>query len=288
VCTACAWVAASTGSARAAAPPCEPAVVIAPERLVFEDSYEAQATQSLTATHPAQLFISLPANDPVSLTEPAIQLTTPTGLQARLSNQGDATRLWAYFTPTTPGPLTFSASWSQLTKIEGPTCTATTSVTVAVQAPTPSRVAHTPAFSVDHRSKHHGSTNEFVLTWYVLSDRLHGDMTPVKMTARAAIGSRRPAPASPATTLTFDPLKGAVRASTPLVHLEARDLEDTPLRYEFQAGVFAYPRGGHGRARRTVEVTFSQGARILTKYRFTTACEAVFGGLECSPRPKRR
>jgi hypothetical protein len=254
----------------------------------FEDSEAAEPTHSLTATHPAELFISVPVVGPLSLTEPAMALGAPPGLPTRLTNQGDPTRLWAYFTPTAEGPLTFSATWLQLSQAEGPTCTAGASGTVAVTAPTPSRVARQLGFSVDHRGGHghRGSTNEIVLTSYVLADRARGDRSPIQIAVRVGSGSRPPSAASPATTLTFDPRKGRTHTSTPLVRLDAVDLEDTPLRYQLTTAVYAYPSRPHGKARRSIEVTISQSAHVLTRYRFTTSCEALFGGLFCTPRPK--
>jgi hypothetical protein len=100
----------------------------------------------------------------------------------------------------------------------------------------------------------------------------------------------RPPASTPATTLTLDPLSiphARARASSRLVRIRAGRYADEPFIYEFKVGVLAYPPHGRGRAGRGVEMTLSQRSRTLATFRFVTSCGAMFGGLECTPRPKQ-
>jgi hypothetical protein len=278
---------ATPPAGQALAPACPASLQIAPLRLDFHERDNSPgAITSLTATHPAELFMYVPNSGLLSLSDPGISLVSPPGLQTSVTNEGEPTQLHAYFTPSAPGNLNFTAAWTQLTKLEGPPCTASAAASLAVTAPTPSRPARTLGYSVDHRSGLTGSTNEFVLTFLILSDPVRGDRSPFRMTVRAVKSQRRPSARTPASTVVFDPNKGSVRASTPLVHLEAgRNAEEVSI-YRFSVGVAAYPPRGRGRSRRGVEVMISQGSRTLTRYRFATSCSAIFGGLECTPLPK--
>jgi hypothetical protein len=280
-------VAATPSAASALAPACPAAVQIAPARLDFHerDGSSRQLT-SVTATHPAELFMDVPNSGLLSVSDPGIVLTSPPGLQTSVTSGGEATQLHAEFTPSAPGNLTFTATWTQLTKVEGPRCTAAASASLAVTAPTPVKALRALGYSVDHRSGLRGSTNEFLLTFLVVSDPIHGDRSPMRMTVRAVNSRRRPPARTRATTVTFDPSRKTVRASSPLVRLEAGSYAEELGKYQFRVGVAAYPPGGHGRAGRGVEVTISQGSRRLTKLQFATSCEAVFGGLFCTPLPK--
>jgi hypothetical protein len=280
-------LALTPSAGQALGPPCPAAIQVAPLRLDFHERDNAPgAVTSITATHPAELFMYVPNSGLLSLSDPAISLVSPPGVQTSIEPGGEPTQLRAFFTPSAPGTLGFGATWTQATKLEGPTCTASTSASLAVTAPTPSRPARGLGYSVDHRSGLRGSTNEFVLTFLVLTDPVHGDRSPFRMTARAVKSDRRPSPSTPATTVTFDPNKGSVRASTPLLHLEAGRNAEELSEYRFSVGVAAYPPRGKGRARRGVEVTIAQGSRTLTRNRFTTSCSALFGGLFCYPLPK--
>ena len=275
----------STG--QALGPPCPASLQVAPLRFDFHPRDGApDAVTTVTATHPTELFMYVPNSGLLSLSDPAISLISPPGVQTSVEPGGEPTQLRAFFTPGVPGPLTFGATWTQATRLEGPTCTASASAALAVTAPTPSRPARSLGYSVDHRSGLKGSTNEFLLTFLVLTDPVHGDRSPFRMTVRAVKSERRPPPSTPATTVTFDPNKGSVRASTPLVHLEAGRNAEELSEYRFGVGVAAYPPGGRGRARRGVEVTISQGSRTLIRHRFKTSCSALFGGLLCYPLPK--
>src|SRR5437764_3482415 len=138
---------------QAPAPPCPASVQIAPDRLEFSAADgPGTATQSLTATHAGQLFIYLPVNSSLSLTDPAIHVTGPPGIQVTpTNNSGDPTSLYANFVPTTPGTETFNVTWMQLSQENGPPCTASASPSLNVTAPTPVRAAKNLGYSIGHR-----------------------------------------------------------------------------------------------------------------------------------------
>jgi hypothetical protein len=113
----------------------------------------------------------------------------------------DATHLKVDFTPVAPGPLTFTATWTQLTQPGGSPCTASASATVTATAPTPARAARQLSYVVDHRP---GKTGR----------------NTIRVVMRAVRSMRRPPAGTPAIDLTLDPLnipRGGARASSPLV-----------------------------------------------------------------------
>lgn len=272
-------------------PACPPGTQVAPERFEFSDRDDpTPARQSLAATHPAELVIYLPNSGQLSLSDPAIHITGPPGLQMTTTSRGDPTLQYADFTPATPGPLTFTATWTQLSKPEGPPCTASASASLTVTAPTPVRASRILGYSIRHRPGHAGDMNEFVLSARVISDARRGDRRPIRVAVRAVKSARRPPASTPAATLTLDPNhipSRGVRTSTRLVRLQAGQYADSTSVYEFRAGVLAYPPHGHGRARRGVEMILSQGSRTVATFHYVTSCDySALGGLECIPLPK--
>jgi len=276
---------------QAPAPPCPASVQIAPDRLEFSAADgTGTATQTLTATHAAQLFIYLPAAGLLSLTDPAIHITGPPGLPVTSTNNaGDPTSLYANFVPTSPGTLTFNATWMQLSQENGPQCTASASPSLNVTAPIPVRAAKTLGYSIGHRRKKPGSTNEFVLTALVTSNPTTGDRSPIRLAVRAVSRARRPSGRAPITSVTLDPgniPSHGVRASSSLVRLTAGQYADDPSTYQFKVGVFVHPPR-RGRSGRGVEMVLSQGSRTLATYRYVTSCDSAgHGSLECLPLPK--
>jgi hypothetical protein len=237
------------------------------------------------------LFIGVDSGSLTSVTDPAIQITGPPGLAlTREPQYDDTTHLKVDFTPADPGPLTFTATWTQLTQPGGSPCTASASTTLAVTAPTPARASRQLGYTVDHRPGKAGRNNEFTLSARVISDPRHGDRSPIRIVVRAVTGMRRPPASTRATGLTLDPLnipRAGARVSSRLVRVRAGPYADEPFVYEFKVGVLAYPPHGHGRAARGMEMTLSQRSRTLASFRFVTSCDAVYGGLECAPLPKQ-
>lgn len=276
---------------QAPAPPCPAGVQIAPNRLEFSAADGAgDATQSLTATHPGQLFIYLPADSSLSLTDPAIHITGPPGVPVTTTNKGgDPTSQYANFVPTAPGTLTLNATWLQLAQENGSTCTASASPSLNVTAPTPVHASKNLGYSFGHRSKKPGSTNEFTLTALVKGNPTTGDESPIRLAVRAVTAARRPSAHAPVTSVTLDPANipaHGVRASTSLIRLTAGQYADEPSVYQFKVGVFTHPRG-RTRARRGVEMVLSQGSRTLATYHYVTSCDSAgHGSLECLPLPK--
>jgi hypothetical protein len=272
-------------------PPCPAGVQIAPNRLEFSDAAGVgDATQSLIATHPGQLFIYLPVDSSLSLTDPAIHISGPPGVPVTTpNNSGDPTSQYASFTPTAPGTLTLNATWLQLAQENGSTCTASASPSVNVTAPTPVHASKRLGYSFGHRAKKPGTTNEFTVTALVKGSPASGDESPIRLAVRAVTAARRPSVRAPVTTVTLDPAnipRRGVRTSTSLLRLTAGQFADEPAVYQFKVGVFVHPRGRR-RARRGLEIVLSQGARTLATYHYVTSCDSAgHGSLECLPRPK--
>jgi hypothetical protein len=191
--------------------------------------------------------------------------------------------------PSTAGPLTFNATWTQLSQENGPPCTDSGAATLTVTAPTPVRASKHLGYSFDHRSGKPGRSNEFVLTTLVRSSPTTGDNSPIRIAVRAVTKKRRPSATSPALSLTLDPLhipRHGARASNGLLRLSAGPHADDAGVYEFKIGVFAHPRRHGGRAGRGVAITLTQGSRKLATYSYLTACDSPDGGMECVPLPK--
>jgi hypothetical protein len=272
------------------APPCPAGAQVAPDRLEFTEEPDTSPTQSVAATHPTALFIGVDGASLTAVTDPAIQIAGPPDVALTREDQyDDTTHLKVDFTPTVPGPLTFTATWTQLTAPGGSPCTASASATVAVTAPTVARASRQLGYTVDHRQGKAGRTNEFTLSARVISDPRHGDRSPIRIVVRAVASMHRPSAGAPSTTVTLDPLKipkAGARASSRLVRVRAGPYADEPFIYEFRVGVLAYPPHGRGRARRGVEITLSQRSKTLATFRFVTSCSAPIGGLQCTPLPK--
>jgi hypothetical protein len=271
-------------------PPCPPGAQVPPDRFQFTEDPDTSPTLSAAVTHPVALFIGVDAGSLTSVTDPSIQITGPPGLVLTSGPRyDDTTHLTVDFTPTAPGPLTFTATWTQLTQPGGPPCTASTSATLTATAPTPARASRQLGYEIDHRPGKAGHNNEFTLSARVISDPRHGDRSPISIAVRAVKASRRPPARTHSVRLTLDPLnipRAGARASSALVRVRAGPYADEPFIYEFKVGVLAYPPHGRGRARRGVEFTITQRSRTLATFRFATSCDAVFGGLECAPLPK--
>jgi hypothetical protein len=271
-------------------PPCPAGAQVPPDRFEFTEDPDTSPTQSATATHPVALFIGVDSGSLTSVTDPAIQIAGPPGLAVTREPQNDdTTHLKVDFTPVVAGPLTFTATWTQLAQPGGAPCTASAAATVAVTAPTPARASRQLGYTVGHRPGKAGNNNEFTLSARVISDARHGDRSPIHVAVRAVASMRRPPVATPATNVTLDPLnipKGGARASSRLVRVRAGAYADEPFIYEVKVGVLAYPPHGRGRARRGVEITLSQRSKTLATFRFVTSCSAPIGGLQCTPLPK--
>lgn len=274
------------------AAPCPAGVQIAPNRLEFSAAAgSGDATQSLTATHPGQLFIYLPNDGLLTLSDPAIHISGPPGLPVTTpNNSGDPTSLYANFVPTVPGTLTFNASWTQLAQENGATCTASASPSLNVTAPTPVRPwGKTLGYSIGHRAKKPGTTNEFTIMALLKANPTTGDESPIRFAVRAVTRARRPSAGSPVTSVTLDPANipaHGVRASTSLIRVTAGQYADEPAAYEFKVGVFVHSRG-HRRAPRGLEMVLSQGSRTVATYHYVTSCQSGgHGFLECIPLPK--
>ena len=270
------------------APACAPDQQLPLDRFEFTHSAGSSRapTQSEFVGHPAELFISVNESGSPWIVS-ALRVTGPSGL--KLSSQGDDSHDTVTFTPTALGQLTLTAMWKQYKEPSGPACTGSASASLTAIAPRPVRLSASLGFTLAHRPGHPGNTNEFVLQALVVSDALRGDFTPIRFTARAVEGARQPTAGTPAATLTLDPShvpSHGVRASSPLLRLQGGYHGDHYSVYEFQAGVSAYPPHGRGRARRSVEMTLSQGSRTLGTIHYSTACGPIFGGLECIPLPK--
>ena len=287
--TAFAVVAMPTAG-QAPPPPCPAGAQVPPDRFEFTEDPDTSPTQSVTATHPVALFIGVDSGSLTSVTDPSIQIAGPPDLAVTREPQyDDTTHLTVDFTPAAPGPLTFTATWTQLTQPGGPPCTASASATVTVTAPTPARAARQLGYSIGHRPGKAGNNNEFTLSARVISDPRHGDRSPIRVVVRAVASMRRPPAGTPSTTLTLDPLnipRAGARASSRLVRVRAGPYADEPFVYEFKVGVLAYPPHGRGQARRSVEIALSQRSKTLATFRFATSCSAAIGGLQCTPLPK--
>jgi hypothetical protein len=272
-------------------PACPPGSQVPPDRFEFSAGDGAgDKIQSAAVTHPVQLFISVPNSGRQSVSDPAIHITGPPGLQMTTSSRGDPTLQYADFTPTAPGQLTFTATWTQLATNEGAPCTASASASLTATAPTPVKASRILGYAIRHRPGAAGSFNEFELMARVVSDARRGDRSPIRLAVRAVKSAKRPPASAPAATVTLDPNhipSQGVRASTKLVRLRAGQYADSTSVYEFRVGVLARPPHNRGRARRGVTMTLTQGSRTLATFNYVTSCDSPFGGLECFPLPKR-
>lgn len=272
------------------APACPPGSQIAPERFEFSDGDgSGDKIQSAAATHPVELFISVPNSGRQSVSDPAIHITGPPGLEMKTSSRGDPTLQYADFTPTAPGQLTFTATWTQLATNEGSPCTASASASLTAVAPTRVKASRILGYAIRHRPGKAGRFNEFELMARVIADPNRGDRSPIRLTARAVKSERRPPASTPAATVTLDPNdipSHGVRASTSLMRLEAGHFGDAPAVYEFRVGVLGRPPRARGRARRGVTMTLTQGSRTLATFNYVTSCDSARGGLQCIPLPK--
>lgn len=272
-------------------PPCPPGTEPVPAELQFTASDGSSApTQSLTATHGGEFRVSVPNVGILALTDPAIRITPPSGLPTTTPNTGgDPTLAYADFVPTAAGPLTFNATWTQLSQENGPPCTDSAAATLTVTAPTPVKASKHLGYSFDHRSGKPGRFNEFVVTTLVRSSPTTGDNSPIRIAVRAVAKKRRPSPSRPALSLTLDPLhipRHGVRASNGLLRLTAGPYADDLGVYQFKVGVFAHPRRHGGKVGRGVAIALSQGSRVLATYSYLTSCDSPEGGMECIPLPK--
>lgn len=275
---------------QAPAPPCPPGTQIVPSTLTFiQTDFGSGPTQSVAATHPVELDVAVPFDGAMSLLDPAIHITAPPGLQTTMTIAEDQLSAKAAFVPTVPGPLTFAATWTQLTQENGSPCTDSASATLTATAPTPVKASRRLRYSFDHRSGKPGSFNEFVLSTLVKSNPTTGDQSPIRLAVRAVTKKRRPPAKTRVVSLTLDPLhipRHGVRASSGLVRLKAGPSADDAGIYAFTVGVFAHPRKGKLRAGRGVAITLTQGSRKLATYYYVTSCDSPEGGMECAPLPK--
>ena len=91
-------------------PPCAPGTALTPDRLGFESADDTNvATQSLTLGHPGDAYVYM--SEDATWLPSATRITGPPGLQVKASS--DDQHAQADFTPTTQGPLTFTATWTQ-------------------------------------------------------------------------------------------------------------------------------------------------------------------------------
>jgi hypothetical protein len=98
-------------------PPCPAGAQVPPDRFEFTEDPDTSPTQSVAATHPVALFIGVDSGSLTSVTDPSIQIAGPPGLAVTREPQyDDTTHLKVDFTPAVPGPLTFTATWTQLTQ----------------------------------------------------------------------------------------------------------------------------------------------------------------------------
>jgi hypothetical protein len=259
-------------------PPCAPDAQLTPDRFQFESRDNPNvAKTSLTVGHPATAYFNV--SDKGAWLPSASRITGPPGLDVTAHNGSQDAH--ADFTPTTPGPLTFTATWTQTHEPDQGTCTGSATASVTATAPKPVRVLRTIGYTAGF--------GQFVLTALVAADRSAGDTTPIRMTVRVVKSQRRPPASAPPTVVTFDPngpTRG-VRAKTPLMRLHAYSVDtgNAQSEYKFEVGVPV--RAPHGsKARRGVEMILSQGSRTLTTIRFATACAMAHGGVFCYPLPK--
>ncbi len=195
------------------APVCPAAIQIDPAQLYFASYGITEHTTSVTATHTATLVIDVSNSESPFIPDQMISVTGPAGLKLT-PDHGDAhtSYLRVDFTPTAPGPVTLTATWTQPNgplhddRPDGPRCTASASATVVVTKPLPSRAPPTLGYSIAHRPGHPGDFNEFVLKAVVTSDTYRGDRSPISVVARAVASARRPLASTHPITLTFDPL----------------------------------------------------------------------------------
>lgn len=262
-------------------PPCAPGTALTPDRFGFENSDGVSvATKSLTVGHPGDAFFNI--SDDGTWIPSASRITGPPGLEVK-ARSGDQ-YAQADFTPTTPGPLTFTATWTQ-TKAQDPEaggCTASATATLTATAPTPVRALRGLGYFA--------GSGRFKIGATVVANQRHGDRTPIRMTVRVVKRQRRPPASTHATTLTFDP-NGPTRgvsASTQLVRLHAYSVDvgnEPQAGYNFEVTVKA-PVAGGKKARRGVEIRLSQGSRTLRTIVWATKCDGLRGGVFCYPALK--
>jgi hypothetical protein len=262
-------------------PPCAPGTALTPDRFGFESSDGTDVTtKSLTVGHPGDAYFSI--RDDGAWSPSASRITGPPGLEVKSHNDGQSAQ--ADFTATTPGPLPFTAAWTQ-TQAQDPEaggCTASASATLTATAPTPVRVLRGLGYDA--------GDGRFQITAAVVANRRTGDRTPIRMTVRVVKRQRRPPASTHATTLTLDP-NGPTRgvsASSPLLRLHAYIVDEgnePRAEYNFQVRVKA-PVAGGKTARRGVEIRLSQGSRALRTIEWATKCDGLHGGVFCYPALK--
>jgi hypothetical protein len=284
-------VAPSAG--QAPPPACSSDQQLRPDQFDISDILTGDSVQSVTQGHRAQVSIFLP-QDPRSLDPSGLRISGPPGVTLTANaSQSDSSTALGDFIAGTPGAESFTATWTQLTQADGTPCTGTLSRSVTVTAPTKVKARKQLYYGVRHRIGQPGGANEFVITSYALASTLHGDLTPIRIVARAVQAGRRPSASTRPATLIFDPLSAGtriVRSSTKLIEISVRpkiDPSSSPnSEYDFAVAVSAYPHHGRGHAHRGVDVRITQGSRTLTRYHLVTSCDTLHGGLFCFPTPK--
>jgi hypothetical protein len=258
-------------------PPCAPGTALTPDRFEFESVDDSNLTKSLTVGHPGDVQFNV--SDDGTWIPSASRITGPPGLAVKAGSDDAAAH--ADFTPTTPGPLTFTATWTQ-TKAQDPeagSCTASATATLTATAPTQVRALRGLGYDA--------GDGHFQITAAVVANRRTGDRTPIRMTVRVVKRQRRPPASAHATTLTLDPNgpSRGVTTSTQLLRLHAYSVDEgnePQAEYNFQVRVTA-PVAGGKKARRGVEIRLSQGPRTLRTIEWATKCDGLHGGVFCYP-----
>lgn len=186
-------VAAAPGTRAQGAAPCPPGSEMP---TITAEDFEAGSGATLTATHDidvdARFSNGLGARD-------SFQFSAPAGVTLR-SQGPTGTRLVS----DAAGAIPLTVSWTEL-RSDGPDCTASTSTTLQLQAPTPLTFAKLPAALRKLGKK---SIGRYSAGWSVTQAvGRYTDLRPVEIRLRGTARARLPGPTTPFKTATL-PLRG--------------------------------------------------------------------------------
>jgi hypothetical protein len=192
---AAAGVATMPGAGAQGAAPC-PAGTELPT--ITAKDFEAGSGGALTATHRIELDATFSDGSGRDL-----QFSAPAGVTVKPAGSMGATLI-----SDAPGAVPVTVSWTEL-QSDATECTASTSTTLQLQAPTPLKFGRLPRSLQPRLIKFHG---KYYSSGYSLTAAIgrYTDRRPVEVRLRGIARTRLPSPATP-----FKSVKVALRGSDP-------------------------------------------------------------------------
>jgi hypothetical protein len=241
-------------------PPCPPG---SPVPTVTTEDQEAGAGGTLTATH----TIDLEADFPSGASPDSVQVSAPPGVAVRAQGSTGAS-----IVSDAPGVLPLTLSWTQL-ESDGTECTASTSVTLQLQAPAPLAFGKLPRGLRPKFAKFSGGW-----AWVAMVGQ-YTDRRPVELRFRAIARARLPSPAMPFKVVTV-PLRSLEPGLFKQRYLRGPKWQVTahitytkPTAFILESGVKTGSVHDHPLG---YELQVLQGGRLLIRVREAGKCN--FGG----------